>query len=296
VLNSLAPLKGPKIRRMWSHGVEFLKNEMLPGGIWRYWTLRAPPWVPILQPDLDDTVTAADILLTAGALPVDNREIIRRNMDTRGRFLTWLLPSERTVIFDVDPASHLSNVQRMPSAVYGAENRRNYFRWMKIHEFPNETDSAVNANVLLYLREEIPSVCAYLNSAVERDEPSVYYLNAPSQFYMYGRAFKRGIHCGGPSKDRIISRMLQMQGRDGSFGSPQKTALALNVLQDFDYRGEALELGTRFLLSTQKPDGSWDDEFFFKESAFCKECRLWRSAALSSALAVEALTKYRGAP
>ena len=89
VLSSISGIKTPQSDRMRERGIAFLQTEMLPGGIWRFWTFRAP-YAPILQPDLDDTVTAADVLLADGKLPFDNREIIRRNMDSRGRFLTWL--------------------------------------------------------------------------------------------------------------------------------------------------------------------------------------------------------------
>jgi hypothetical protein len=298
VLYSLRDIRDPRVERMREGGLHFLREEMLPGGIWRYWTFRAP-YVPILQPDLDDTVTAADILLEAGRLPVDNRELIRRNMDTRGRFLTWLLPTERfdeghSLAFDFNPASRLRNLEGPPHLSYELDHTGRLFAWMIRNEFPNETDLAVNANVLLYLKEQIPSVCTYLNGAIAANEPSVYYLDAPSVYYMYGRAFIHGIRCIEPSGKIIVERLLKMQRPDGSWGTPQKTALALNALQDFDYRGEPLDHGTSELLSTQRNDGSWEDEYFFKESAFCKDCHYWRSAALTSALAVESLRKYRG--
>jgi hypothetical protein len=151
----------------------------------------------------------------------------------------------------------------------------------------------VNANVLLFLKEEIPSVCSYLNAAIVSDEPSVYYLGKPALYYMYGRAYRFGIRCIEPSGKKIIERLLQLQRSDGSFGSVEGTALGLNTLRDFGYRDAPVERAARYLLSKQNADGSWDDEYFFKESAFCKECHYWRSRALSSALAIEALLKLR---
>jgi hypothetical protein len=142
VLKSLIGVADPRVDRMRARAIEFLQNEMLPGGLWRYWTFRAP-WVPILTPDLDDTATVADILLDAGKLAVDNRGIIRRNMDSRGRFLTWTLASQKGPPFDFDPAANLRiSEPRPPFSSYEAAHGQWLFGWMRRNEFPNETDPA----------------------------------------------------------------------------------------------------------------------------------------------------------
>lgn len=293
VLYSLRGIRDPHVERMWKAGVRFLREEMLPGGLWRYWTFRAPAFVPILQPDLDDTVTAADILLLAGKLDVDNRELIRRNLDSRGHFQTWFLPNSHHLLeFDFNPAANLRNRDRAP-AMYGPDRYERLLWWMRRIEFPNETDPAVNANVLMYLGEEPRQACDYLNVSAANRAPSVYYLTLPGQYYMYGRAYSRGISCISPSVAPIEKTLLELRHTDGSFGSPQETALALNTLEDFKYEGPELERSVRYLLLTQGSDGAWKDEFFFKESAFCVECRYWRSKAFTSALAVEALLKFK---
>ncbi len=207
-----------------------------------------------ISPDLDDISTISFILKTNGIDIDDNYQLIKENVNDDNLFFTWL---------------------------YSGKER-------------NDVDCVVNANVLLYLGENNPSVCSYINEAIKSDEScSVYYLGKLSFFYMVSRAFENNITCFDKSKDEIINYILNHQNKDGSFGNELETAFGLTTLLNFNYSGNEIESSLINLLENQQKDGSWK-----RKAAFCRGIDLTESGPyfgseeLTTALALEALKKY----
>jgi hypothetical protein len=196
--------------------------------------------------DTDDTATVSFILKYYNVSYKDNIEILNSTRNSDGLFLTWFP---------------------------GSKNQ-------------NNVDCVVNANVLLYLGENDPKVCAYLNKAIKNNEKcSVYYPNRLALFYMVSRAYKNNITCFEESKNKIIESTTNNQKADGSFGTELDTALAINTLQNFGYEGVRVDKGVNKMLKTQGQDGSWDKAPFYISPHYGSE-------ELTTALTIEALENY----
>ncbi len=65
-------------------------------------------------------------------------------------------------------------------------------------------DAIVNANVLVLLGEEIPSVCEYINDNFDK---SLYYKDDAAIFYMLAKAYSRGCNCIKPSVDKLYDKL-----------------------------------------------------------------------------------------
>ena len=153
----------------------------------------------------------------------------------------------------------------------------------------NDIDYVVNTNVLLYLGQNDPTVCSYINNAIKvNNTSSLYYPDKLTLFYMVSRAFENNITNFEDSKDIIIQASLDRQKENGSFGNDLQTAFILNTLLNFNYRGQEVELGVRYLLQNQSTNGSWNRAAFFKGGTKT----YWGSKELTTALVVEALNKY----
>jgi len=168
-----------------------------------------------------------------------------------------------------------------------------FFTWIS-PEHENDIDCVVNANILMYLGENNPFVCSYINEAIKLNKScSIYYSSRLSLLYMVSRAFENDITCFGENRDIIINYILDCQNQDGSFGNEIETALALNALLNFDYFWKEVEQGIVDLLEKQLEDGSWE-----RNPTFCRGMNLsdlgpyFGSEELTTALALEALRKY----
>jgi len=230
--------------------LDFLQNEQEKGGIWRYWSSKNTEHVlEIIAPDLDDTSVVSFVLKNNGKTVEDNKQLLSDNKNKGGLFFTWI----------------------------------------GVPEDENNIDCVVNANVLLYENKNDLPVCEYINDAIINNKScSIYYQNKLTLYYMASRAFENGISCLKESKETTIKSVLDKQNRDGSFGNDMDTALALNTLFNFNYRGEEIGLGIKNLLWNQGVDGSWRKEIFFVDSLHYN----YGSEELTTALAIEAMGKY----
>ncbi len=250
VLYSLKDINHYKARRMISKGVSFLLSEKEPGGIWRYWSSHNSKTLP---PDLDDTAVASFILKHYRHYFEDNLNVFLNNRDEKGLFQTWL--------------------------------------WADSKIRSNDTDCVVNANVLLYLgdRPETAAACKFINDAIKKElDCSVYYPNRLVFYYMVSRAYANGTTCLKESKEKIIKDTLKRMKKDGSFGDELNTALAINIIYNLDSNYRNLGDSIKYLLRTQKADGSWARGVFFIDPGRYE----YGSEELTTALVLEALQKY----
>jgi len=213
----------------------------------------------------------------------------------------WTSRNNKHIAPDLDDTSTASFILQLNNVTFEdnrqiIQNNKNedglFYTW--IQDEQNDIDCIVNTNVLLYLGQNDPVVCSYLNRAMLANILcSHYYTSRLSQIYMYSRAYENNITCLGEHKGKIIEEVLRFQRNDGTFGDDLHTALALNALQNYGYAGKEVHTGITLLLSKQNKDGSWDSSIFYKGPKDCTDnCLYWQSPALTTALAVESLKKY----
>ena len=264
VLYSISGIENEKVKKMTEKAIDFLLSEKEKGGIWRFWTSRNKKSLP---PDLDDISTISFVLKSNRVNFEDNLELILKNKNKDGLFLTWIMEKK----FE-----------------------KNFF-WRLVKE---DVDLAVNANVLFYLGKEDPSVCSYINQAIKSGKvKSIYYPSKFSIFYFISRAYKNKISCLLENREKILKFVLNSQKENGSFGNELETALALNTLFNFDYEGKEIDFGIDFLLKKQSSKGCWKKAVFFLGPPFWfltvpPFYRYYGSEALTTALCVEALKNY----
>jgi len=259
ILYSIKDLKDKKVESMTKEAANFLLEEQEPGGIWRFWTSKNWQTIP---PDLDDISTISFILEYNNISFDDNLQLILDNKNSDKLFFTW---------------------------VSDMKNKEDVCCFMN-QTFKNDVDCVVNSNVLLYLGQNDQHVCSYINNAIKfNDACSIYYLNKLALYYMVSRAYKNNITCFEEVKNIIIQSTLSYQKKDGSFGNDLDTALALNILLNFDYYGKETDSGIHNLLKKQLANGSWRKFYFFIEPA---RQLYFGSEELTTALVIEAMMKY----
>ncbi len=255
VLCALRGVEEPYARAVFRKGTAFLEREEQSGGLWRFNSRGAS--VPALSPDSDDTALASFLLAGTGQA-VCNQDRFAGNRDEGGRFYTWF---------------------RNPG-----EN--------------NDVDSVVNANVLLYLGDgpTTGSACRWLVSLVREEKEAdsfPYYVHATDLYYALARAYSHGAACLEGAMPILRERIPALAGPDGSVGgNVQHTLLAALALSYAGYRGPALEAMRDFVIQWQMADGSLPASFIFAGPAPpAPRTAFWRSAAVTTALAVELLSR-----
>ncbi|MEH2135979.1 UbiA family prenyltransferase, partial [Nostoc sp.] len=268
-----------KVQNIQQKGIKFLLNEMQVGGLWKYWSAKNEKNTTI-PPDLDD-VCCISYILKINNIPVpNNTDIILDNRNKKGIFYTWVLPrSIRSVAL---------NVMTFGKALSHSE---------EIWKLTDRDDicSVVNANVVLYLGEnrKTRKTIEYLIDIILRDseeEHLSFYDHKLSLYYMLSRAYFNGVTSLGVVKIPIITKVLNLQQTNGSFGDELLTALAMCTLLNFNHVVPSLEKTIKFLLDTQQFDGSWQKIPMYGGKL---NQRLFRSAALTTGFCVEALARYR---
>ncbi len=128
----------------------------------------------------------------------------------------------------------------------------------------NDIDIVVNANMLYALSlagKQAPEVSDYLNSYIKNNsftDSTVYYNDPYIQLYMFTRAYADG-HAKDlkPSMPVIRNYLLSTQKPDGSWGNEINTSLAAVSLLNTGYEGKALDKAIQYIVGTQRNDGGW---------------------------------------
>ncbi len=166
---------------------------------------------------------------------------------------------------------------------------------------PNDIDSVVNANALLYLgdREETRAVSDYLNRIIAEGreaETYHYYLDDLAFYYAVSRAYLNGATSLGPAKEPVISRTLSRQRSDGSFGNELLTGLAICCLLNYSCGNiDAVSGGVENLMSAQRIDGSWSRIAYYIGGPLTPEANAaWcGSPELTTGFCLEALSRFQ---
>ncbi|MCK5721208.1 MAG: hypothetical protein KAI84_01620 [Gammaproteobacteria bacterium] len=161
----------------------------------------------------------------------------------------------------------------------------------------NDIDANLNADVLYAysLRNRTQSgIIRYLNNIAENKSflnGTLYY---PSP-YVFTYFVTKNYADGGvselePSLDHIREYLLTTQKPDGSWGNDLDTALATVSLLNMGYEGPHLNKAIKHILSTQRKDGSWNIYAFYINPV---HNIYFGSQELTTSFSLEALIKYR---
>ena len=277
VLYSISFVDDARVREIASKALDFFLGEVEGPGLWSYWSSRNPRY-KLLPPDLDDTCCISYVLRQNHRLLPSNAEIILANRNRDGQFHTWLIPRPT---FGSELVEEINRVVN-PSALLA----------LLLSGIVDDVDGVVNANVLLYLGENENTMKAidYLVDIVLNETEgncSRFYINRHSFYYMLSRAYFNGVLSLAKTKDSVISRIIPMQDNDGAFGNELLTALAACSSLNFGSRIPVLSKAIRYLLRTQKEDGSWR-----RLPMFLGPAPYYGSEELTTAFCVEALGRY----
>lgn len=237
----------------------FLERARNPDGTWHFWTRRV--YRPV-DADTDATAVAAASLRLARAAD----------------------PST-----DAPPRPAEALDEATERALLGVRDDRGRFRtWVRRADAPNDVDLVVNANVLFWFGDH-PDARAAADwvAFAARDAPrSGYY----PEVAMVDHAIARALHAGAtrlsPLADRLVARAHD-RARDPRMGAVER-ALTTATL---GYLGEDARAAAGALIALQAPDGGWDAGVVWTgPEAPAPPSVFWGSRALTTALALEALT------
>lgn len=148
-------------------------------------------------------------------------------------------------------------------------------------------DPVANANALVLLSEEIPSVCEYINNNFDK---SIYYTDDVVLFYMLSKAYSRGAKCLSPALGKLYKRIKSSDLLKKN-KHPMHLAMFVTALIKFDNTDiKVLNVAIKSLFETE-----WDlpfREHFFR-TGLNKKRDFYYSPAFSAAVYAEALTNIK---
>jgi hypothetical protein len=272
VLYSIRFIEDPRVSQMTHKAIQFLVEERETGGVWRFWSSKNPR-NKLCPPDLDVIACVAYALkqhyspLLYSFLFGSNLKVFLNQRNEQGLFYTFIAP----------------NLPRNP------------------------IDSAVNANVLLYLGEceETQPVSDFLNNLVLSDrekESDTWYSAKTVLYYFMSRAYFHGASSLKKAQNAIVQKTLALQQEDGSFGNDLNTALAVCTLINYQHDDRVvLERAIHRMLEHQGENGAWSriplwratPEIVWGGEASDWSEGFWGSEALTTAFSIEALARYQ---
>lgn len=196
-----------------------------------------------------------------------------------------------------------------------------YLTWLAYHDppdltIPNDVDLVVNANVLYALARfgesntpGFTEAVGLINTAVQQglqrtqfDQLTDYYPDSYVFHYCVSRAFHEGpVPALQPAvtilADDLVNEAISSPGGAVYWdkGDPAlNTAFAVLTLMNADADPDLIEGGIQYLVRTQNPvDGGWPEAVFFLAHTDGGPEVRWSSGALTTALVLEALCRYR---
>lgn len=247
--------------RVHSRAIDFLLREMEPDGLWCYPSSAGPDhgYVPL---DTDDTAIASTALAAAGKRIPNNRAILLAQRERNGLFRTWM-----------------PRWWRHP---------RRYYRFFR--DSPAEVrdvDAAINANIVVYLgdcketRPAIEHMLAVLRANGE-EMSTKWYVSRFAVWYFFSHALREIA----PEAGEMIVPRIEATAPSNAL----ELALASSTMLLWN---RVPDVGP--LIEAQLPSGAWPRAAFYHHGRRRIDSQptppWWGSEALTTVLAVEALTR-----
>ncbi|MBN2737178.1 MAG: terpene cyclase/mutase family protein [Spirochaetales bacterium] len=170
--------------------------------------------------------------------------------------------------------------------------------WIRKKNAPNDVDTVVNANAILYLGQNplCGEAAKYIMDCIRvgwEDGSYWYYLNNLSLYYAVARAYANGIRAFADITGLITEKILVEQLENGSFHTPLQTAMALCTLLNFNYpKDNKTFQAINFLLNSQTESGYWPEEAFYCGPEPPHRHVWFGSRELTTGVCLEALARY----
>lgn len=185
--------------------------------------------------------------------------------------------------------SVLANVAHLLVAVE-AEEGGPYRTWLVQPEAETvwrDVDLVVNANIGWFLSLHgvtLKNVERFIESAITKQAyTSPYYPSVYPAVYFISRWYQGGmVHA-------LIDTLCERESRDGGWGNPLDTALAVSALCNFGVAESSVERGIERLRMWQEPDGSWPARAFCIDPSIESVRHYAGSTSLTTAFCLEAL-------
>ena len=259
ILSSISRSNNPKAQTLCKQITAFLLNKKSKGWSFNYWSGGKEQKERPFPDDLDDTFCALSGL--------------------------WL---HDTSLIDETALAHIVKLLLATENEVGGP----YRTWLVPEDSADvwrDVDIAVNANIAYFLSlavNPLPNLTAFLEQAIQTQNfVSPYYPDEYPVMYFIARAYQ------GPLQDKLAAFILSKRHSDGSWGTPLHTSLALSSLY---FAGQPLPAeAIAYLLKQQQTDGSWPAEAFCIDPKREQKTFYNGAAALTTALAVEAISLYK---
>lgn len=279
-----------KIDEVLTKCTQFLRYQMMRGGVWNFFTIRNPLF-RVNPADIDDTVVISSVLRSRAIEVPDHTNLLLANRNASGLFYTWFAFRFTVAVFTAG-TTYWKLILRalkypLQSIGYWAQNESNRY----------DVDGVVNANVLYYfgLTEYTQPIVSYLMDILSKQREETcdkWYRNRFSFYYFFSRNFNHGIEDIEPAKMILINRILASQQPNGQLGtSSLDTAFGISTLISAGYCGKSLESAVCFLVNGQSVNGSWPRQSFYYSGP--KKAVGWGSEELTTAIALQALDAFR---
>jgi hypothetical protein len=287
VASSLLAIGSDEAWRLALRAGRHLFSQMLPGGLWRFWS-NSHPGSPGMPPDTDDTACVAHLLKRLKFELPDSRPLLKANRNRNGLFYTWVLPR----------APHLRHREGWMLAWLAFKNRKRmavFFSSGRDVPLRSDVDAVVNANALLECNEPevIHPVCKWLAEVFENGSAETsdrWYQSEVSLLYALMRIKEAGVE--------ISDRLHRLAAaRVDECVCEQRHALECGQLLSVacNFRpGTNLGLKcTAAILKTQAHDGSWPARAHYYGGK--GRARAWGSNELTTGFCIEALARFLNA-
>jgi len=284
---SLLEVRHDAAAAMVSRAADFLRSEMLPGGLWRFWTA-SHPGSPGIPPDTDDTACIAYLLHQVGIPFPDNRASLLGNRSPQGTFYTWILPRPRHLLHP--GAWHL--FRRSAKA---KESVAIFFRSGQEPPDPLGVEAVVNANALLYLGDgpQTARISRWLADVVRHGRAATsdrYYQSEYALFHALARCMEHGVVS---LRDLSAVMVRRIEASEPASLPALECGLAACALSILAPASPSLPAFIECLLAAQKSAGCWPARVFYYGGF--KRYRAWGSAELTTGFCLEALARYQRA-
>jgi hypothetical protein len=263
----------------------FLREQMEPFGVWRYWPPSHPGFC-MLRPDVDDTAAISSVLQQNNVVFSDNRKLLLANRNRAGLFYTWIV---------LRPVLSL-NIGYWWVALERLRRPRSAHKIWRGEPRPDDIDGIVNSNVISYLgpASYAEPVCAYLIE-IFRQQREVrcdrWYQNRFVFYYSIARNYREGFSDFSAIREELIERILSCATAEGAIGSnSMDTAHSICALLDLEADVPQLDAAVDYLVREQKTDGGWS-YFDYYFSGFLRTIA-FGSEELTTGFCVQALSRF----